>query len=134
MIARYSARVDPIAALEEWKPRLERLLGRAVMPDDPVFPRLDRAGRLAPGKALAPVSGDAVNERIKVIAQEARIPGRITSHSMRAGMITQQILRGKSVVAIAEHVGHSSLATTQMYVRAAAGMGVLNPTRPDDDE
>jgi len=125
------ARVDPAPAVEEWKLRLERLLGRPVEPDDPVFVRLDRAGRLVAGAARA-MSGDAVNERVKVLAAEARVTGKITSHSMRAGMITNQIIAGKNVVAVAEHVGHASLETTHKYVRAAAGFGDLNATRPQD--
>jgi integrase len=125
-------RVDPSALLEDWKPRLERLIGRPVRPEDPVLVRLDRAGRLN-GGSPKPMSGDAVNERVKAIAAAAGIPGKITSHSLRAGMITNQILRKKSILAISEHVGHASLATTQMYVRAAAGLGDLNPTKPDDD-
>jgi len=47
-------------------------------------------------------------------------------------MITNQIIAGKNVVAVAEHVGHASLETTHRYVRAAAGFGELNPTRPPD--
>lgn len=127
------ARIDPLTLLEQWKPRLERLIGRPVGPDDPVLVRLDRAGRLERGTARA-MSGDAVNERVKIIAAAAGIPGKISSHSLRAGMITNQILRKKSILAIAEHVGHASLATTQSYVRAASGMGELNPTKPDEPE
>jgi site-specific recombinase XerD len=127
------ARVDPSTLLEVWKPRLERLLGRPIRPDDPVFVRLDRAGRIVRGEPRA-MSGDAVNERVKVIAASAGLSGKITSHSLRAGLITNQTLRNKSVFAIGEHVGHASLATTQMYVRAAAGLGDLNPTKPDDEE
>lgn len=125
-------RVCPVEALKQWKPRLERLLGRPVGPEDPVFIRLDRAGRLA--GTPRPMSGEAVNDRVKVLAEVARLSGTFTSHSMRAGMVTNQILKGKNIVAVSQHVGHASLATTENYVRAALAQGELNATLPDPPE
>jgi len=125
-------RVCPVEALKQWKPRLERLLARPVAPDDPVFVRLDRAGRLRAGVPQA-MSGDAVTDRVKVLAEAARLSGTFTGHSMRAGMVTNQIAKGKNIVAVHQHVGHASLATTEKYVRAALAQGRLNATRPDDE-
>jgi len=77
------------------------------------------------------MSGDAVNDRVKALAEDARLAGKITSHSLRAGMITNQSLKGKNIVAICEHVGHADIGTTQGYIRRVIGLGDLNPTLPD---
>lgn len=125
-------RVDPVTLLESWKPRLERLIGRPVRPDDPVLVRLDRAGRVV-GGVPRPMSGDAVNERVKTIAAAAGLSGRITSHSLRSGMISDRLMRKKAIVAVQEHVGHASTATTQEYMRVVTGLSDLNPTKPEED-
>jgi len=124
-------RLDTLRALNEWRPRAERILGRPVRPDDPVYFRLDQAANHNEG--VEGLSGTGVNDRVKAAVATARLQGRYTAHSMRAGFATQAFKDGFGLVEVMEHLGQSDPRSPIIYKRGAARRGPANPTWPRDD-
>lgn len=67
----------------------------------PVFRRITRHGHLQEGG----MSGAAVNERVRVLAERAGVKGaeKFTAHGLRAGAPTEAARRGVPTAHIAEH-------------------------------
>lgn len=88
--------------------------------DGPVFRRITRHGHLQEGG----MSGAAINERVRVLAERAGVEGAetYTAHGLRAGGPTEAARRGVPVAHIAEH-GRWSKASPVVheYVRTADG-------------
>lgn len=88
--------------------------------DGPVFRQISRHGHLQDGG----MSGAAINERIRVLAERAGVEDaeRYTAHGLRAGGPTEAARRGVPVAHIAEH-GRWSKASPVVheYVRQADG-------------
>lgn len=84
----------------------------------PVFRRITRHGHLQEGG----MSGAAVNERVRVLAERAGVKGaeKFTAHGLRAGGPTEAARRGVPVSHIAQHGRWSSASPiVHEYVRAA---------------
>ena len=88
---------DPVAAVVSWRIALAdigvtqgRLL-RAVTRHDTLY-------------RYAAMTGQAINERVRVLGLRAGVPGaeRLTSHGLRAGAATTAAKRGAAVTSIAE--------------------------------
>ncbi len=58
-----------------------------------------------------------MNERLKIIAKEAGIKGRFTTYNIRHSWATIAKHLGVSRELISEALGHSSLRTTQIYLK-----------------
>lgn len=126
-------RIDPHRVIAEWKARSEVILGRPVRPSDPVLFRLDR--NAGPRSDPKPMSGDAINNRVKAAVAAAGLQGRYTSHSMRGGCATNAFLDGFEMEEVQDHLGHADSRSTKLYRSDAARRGYRNPTRrPADSE
>lgn len=65
-------------------------------------------------------SDDFINEAFKIIAARAQIDKHLTYHSTRDTFGTIYIELGGDPFSLKELMGHTSLATTQLYVKMAA--------------
>lgn len=87
--------------------------------DAPLLRRVDRHGRVLPGR----VSGDAVAQVIKRRVADAGIdPAQFSGHSPRAGFVTEALRHGASAHAIMRQTGHRDPATVETYARERAPM------------
>ncbi|MGW1613054.1 tyrosine-type recombinase/integrase [Streptomyces sp. NPDC002285] len=106
----------PVRTLRAWL----AALSEHGFDEGPVFRRITRHGHLQDGA----MSGAAINERVKVLAERAGVEGaeKFTAHGLRAGGPTEAARRGVPVAHIAEH-GRWSKASPVVheYVRAADG-------------
>ncbi|HZP11567.1 MAG TPA: site-specific integrase [Nevskiaceae bacterium] len=67
---------------------------------------------------FARLSGQAICEIVQALAAKVGIdPARVGAHSLRAGLITEAMLAGHSVVDVMKHTGHKSVGTLSGYVR-----------------
>jgi site-specific recombinase XerD len=75
------AHTDPVRLLRAWR----QLLAEHGIDSGPLLRRVDRHGRIGDG-----MSGAAINERVRLLATRAHLPGadRYTAHSLRAGGAT----------------------------------------------
>jgi len=112
----------PARALAAWLRRYKFLLGREVLPDDPVFPRLDRSGYLS-----APISRAAVSALIQRRAAAAGLTGDYGAHSPRSGFVTDAINNDVPDVKIAKQGGWQSVESLDRYYRRTGTFGVTNP-------
>ena len=68
----------------------------------------------------------------RVVKRAAKLAGleemRFSSHSLRAGFVTQAAQNGKAIPTIQQQTGHKSLNTLMGYVRRAVELGDENPT------
>ncbi len=106
----------PVRTLRTWL----AVLAENGFDDGPVFRRITRHGHLQDGA----MSGAAINERVKVLAERAGVESaeRYTAHGLRAGGPTEAARRGVPVAHIAEHGRWSkSSPVVHEYVRAADG-------------
>jgi site-specific recombinase XerD len=106
----------PVRTLRAWL----AVLAENGFTDGPVFRRITRHGHLQEGG----MSGAAINERVKVLAERAGVEGAetYTAHGLRAGGPTEAARRGVPIAHIAEH-GRWSKASPVVheYVRQADG-------------
>lgn len=106
----------PVRTVRAWL----AVLAENGFSDGPVFRRITRHGHLQDGG----MSGAAINERVKVLAERAGVEGaeKFTAHGLRAGGPTEAARRGVPVAHIAEH-GRWSKASPVVheYVRTADG-------------
>jgi integrase len=104
---------DPVRVVQAW---LAALAEHGVT-DGPLLRRINRWGQLQDGG----MSGAAVNERVRHLAEQAGVPdaGKFTAHGLRAGGPTEAAKAGTPVAFIAEH-GRWSPMSPQVheYVRA----------------
>ncbi len=59
-----------------------------------------------------------MNERLKIIASDAGIEGSFTTYSIRHSWATIAKYMGISTEIISEALGHSSLKTTEIYLKS----------------
>lgn len=106
----------PVRTLRAWL----AVLAENGFVDGPVFRRINRHGHVQEGG----MSGAAINERVRVLAERAGVEGaeEYTAHGLRAGGPTEAARRGVPVAHIAEH-GRWSKASPVVheYVRTADG-------------
>lgn len=104
----------PVRTVRAWLAALEG----SGLADGPLFRRITRHGALQDGG----MSGAAVNERVRTLAERAGVPdaAKFTAHGLRAGGPTEAARRGVPVAHIAEH-GRWSKASPVVheYVRTA---------------
>lgn len=107
---------DAVFALEQW---IERA---SLQAHDPLFVRLERSGvprRSADGRPM-PLDGAVVTTVLRDALRMAGLPDvakAMTSHSLRAGMITAAREAGMSIEQIIESTGQSP-ETARGYVRS----------------
>ena len=100
----------PVRCYQDW-------LAAAKIVSGPVFPRIDRYGRLA----TAALHSDSVGLIIKRAAARVGLDAAVyAGHSLRAGMATQAYINGASEIAIMQQTGHRSAATLRKYIRDAS--------------
>lgn len=80
----------------------------------PLFCAIDRHGNLKES-----LGDRAVDRLVKEAADRAGLEGQYSAHSLRAGLISEAALRGKSERAIANQSGHKSLPVLRGYIRRA---------------
>ena len=102
-IARGRVGFDPVEALEAW-----------------LAVRGDRPGPLF-GAMIGGVPQRYIDQQVSRVvagaAAAAGLPGNWSSHSLRAGMITDAARLGSSLESIARHARHKRLDTTAGYIR-----------------
>jgi integrase len=80
-----------------------------------LFRSIARGGRMG-----ASISGDAINQMVKLRAEQAGITRRLTAHSMRSGLATASRLAGKDARVIAEQGGWALNSATMLgYMQIA---------------
>jgi len=94
---------DPIRILDAW---LTALAERGIT-EGPLLravTRNDTLRRTSGANALVGMSGEAINERLRVLAKRAEVrhADRITAHGLRSGPATTAAKRGTAVSAIAD--------------------------------
>ena len=101
----------PVKALEEWQYSLRRREG-------PLFPSVNRHGIAG----LNPMSTRSLSRVILKRLEGAGITTEgISSHSLRAGYITDALKDGVSEVVLAKHTRHSSVDMLKRYYRPQTG-------------
>jgi site-specific recombinase XerD len=62
------------------------------------------------------LSRNAVYERVRMHAQKARIPKRVSPHRLRHTFATHLVKRGVGLVTIRDLLGHRCISSTQIYL------------------
>ncbi|MGH9210553.1 MAG: tyrosine-type recombinase/integrase [Acidimicrobiales bacterium] len=123
--------VCPVTAIDDWAHRLERLHGRPLQVDDPLFPALVR-----PGRYNTPISRAAIGEIIQRAVTRAGIKGNYGSHSPRAGFTTDALDAGATREHVQTYGGWQNAKSLDSYYRRTNIWGTTNPasrlTRLDD--
>lgn len=135
-VRRESGPCDPVAAMEAWLDAYSLALRRSLRPDDPLFPRIDRHGKIVfAGEQRAAKSGSnhgygpalhsgevpwrlsrqAINEIVKRLAGDAGIVGA-TSHGLRRGLANTLHQKGASREKIAKAGGWKRLDSVNAYI------------------
>ena len=81
------------------------------------------------GQRLSPLT---VQRTVREVAQRAGVTSKVTPHALRHSFATHMLERGADVRVIQELLGHSNLATTQIYthVSLAHERAVFQRTHP----
>jgi integrase/recombinase XerD len=107
--------------LEVWKVRLAIAAGRAIRPDDAVFPVLGAGGCLLPNDskcALEPLGSETISTTFKAIMADAGITGkRYAAHVARATAATLARRGGCEIDEIKVMLRHAKRETTERYIR-----------------
>lgn len=69
-----------------------------------------------------PVSMESLCKLVKYWAKAAKIPRRITAHTLRHSIATHLIERGMAIEYVQEFMGHKSIETTRIYVHIAQSL------------
>lgn len=130
-------RYDPVAAVEAWLDAYAKALGRPLVPGDPLFPRINRHGRIATVEELNPsgahgnvtslhrgtvpsrLSRPAISAVTKSRAAKAGLSGRYSSHCLRRGLGTSLAEAKVPIQDIARRGGWTSLNTVAVYIEDA---------------
>lgn len=75
---------------------------------------------LFPGRGSSHLSVRTIQRLIKSVAKALGIPKRITPHKLRHSYATHLVEQGVDIVAIKDLLGHSSIATTQIYTHTTS--------------
>lgn len=78
-----------------------------------------RAGGLVRRHHIHEIS---VSRELDRAVKLARIPKRVTAHTLRHSFATHLVLRGVDIRSVQELLGHSSMKTTEIYVQLARAM------------
>jgi integrase len=111
----------PVAAVKEW-------LAAAGITEGPVFRRVNRGGRLLPGRLRAQSVGLIVKAYAARLGLDA---DAFSGHSLRSGFLTSAAARGASLFKMMDVSRHKSIDVLRGYVRDAdafrdhAGAGLL---------
>ncbi|MCK9613289.1 MAG: site-specific integrase [Bacteroidales bacterium] len=95
---------------------IDRWGNKSEKPDNYIFPILEPG--LTPEQQYARVQQTTkmINKYINEIAEELKLPNRITSYTARHSFATVLKRSGASMEFISESLGHSNLATTENYL------------------
>lgn len=97
----------PVSAARQWLNSLSRT-------DGPMFPSITRSG-------LARERGITTRSLARIIAVRARDAGiksaGLSSHSLRAGYVTEALWAGMDPVLVAAQTGHSTIEMVMRYLR-----------------
>jgi integrase len=111
------------AALKEWR----EASGLPAGPDDPVFVALHDRSRHLGHEPRGPLSAEAIRQVLRTLAKRAGIepPSKVRPHTLRR--TAAHLLResGASLEEVRAFLAHSSLTTTQRYLRPAEDRGRL---------
>lgn len=100
----------PVAAVEAW---LAWLAGEGIA-DGALFRQLGPRDRYE----KKPIHDKLVARAVKrAFASIGRNPAEFGGHSLRAGFVTSAVQSEKPLYLVAKHVGHSSMRTTEKYIR-----------------
>ncbi len=66
------------------------------------------------------ISRNAIYERVRMHAREARIHKRVSPHKLRHTFATHLVKRGVSLVTIRDMLGHRMITSTQIYLHVTA--------------
>jgi site-specific recombinase XerD len=97
----------PIRAIQAWRQA-------ANLESGSLFRRVDRQGRVQPGRLSAESVALIVQRRVGQLGYDA---AQYAGHSLRAGLATSAAAAGKSERSIMQQTGHRSLATLRRYIR-----------------
>ncbi|MGI8777330.1 MAG: tyrosine-type recombinase/integrase [Acidimicrobiales bacterium] len=114
--------ICPVSAITDWIGRLERLRGRILRPDDPVFPALNRKGAYT-----TPISRESVSDIVKNAATRAGLAGDYGSHSPRAGFATDALDDGATREQVQTYGGWRNHKSLDSYYRRTNTWGSTNP-------
>jgi len=81
-----------------------------VSPDSPFFRSRNKKG----------ISRNAIYERVRMHAREARIHKRVSPHKLRHTFATHLVKRGVPLVTIRDMLGHRMITSTQIYLHVTA--------------
>lgn len=111
-----SAVTCPVRAWQTYRAALEDTLARALADDEPAFRQVDRHGNVGGG-----LSAESVGTALARAGERAGV-GRITGHSLRAGLATAARRAGHDVKAIARQGRWSEQSSTvYRYIRTVDG-------------
>lgn len=108
------SKLCPVRAMRDWLAVL-----KSEGQDDPkdnVFMEVTTADRIwiEDGEPLRP---ESINRIVQKRSELAGVEGRISAHSLRAGIITDALLRGKPMAKVQDFARHKDPKTTSRYFR-----------------
>ncbi len=86
----------------------------------PVF--CPKSNIILPGRSGNRIKGEALNKRLKKLAEKADIDKRITLHVLRHSIATHLSKNGMPLESIGMFLGHATIQTTIKYVHVAEGV------------
>lgn len=92
------------------KKALENYLAKRSDPEEILFISLNKSG-----KPIGPITPRAVERLVEMRAREAGITKRVHPHQLRHSFATDLLINGADIRSVQEMLGHSNIATTQVY-------------------